>query len=128
VGFGQRQRHPKGAGGPERKDGLSHNDYLEARGNPSIGPLFANVDRAGKGNGRLTFQVVYVLVRNICKRAGISKPVSSHRIRHSVITETLELTGGNVRLVQKFSQTLRVYDNNRHKGQAQVKELLAAVV
>lgn len=108
-------------------------DYLEARGNPSKGPLFANVDRAGKGNGRLTSQAVYVLVRNICRRAGISKPMSPHRIRHSAITEALELTGGNVRLVQKFSrhaklETLQVYDDNRHKGQAQVTELLAAVV
>ncbi len=108
-------------------------DYLEARGNPDEGPLFTNVDRAGKGNGRLTSQAVYVLVRDLCKQAGISKPMSPHRIRHSAITEALELTNGNVRLVQKFSrhaklETLQVYDDNRHRGQAQVTNLLAAVI
>jgi len=109
-------------------------DYLTARGeNPKEGPLFTNVDRAGKGSGRLTPQAVYVLVRNLCKQAGISKPMSPHRIRHSAITEALELTNGNVRLVQKFSrhaklETLQVYDDNRHRGQAQVTNLLAAVI
>lgn len=74
-----------------------------------------------------------MLARNLCKQAGISKPMSPHRIRHSAIAEALELTGGNVRLVQKFSrhaklETLQVYDDNRHRGQAQVTNLLAAVI
>jgi integrase/recombinase XerC len=108
-------------------------DYLEARGKPAKGPLFANVDRARKGSGRLTSQAVYVLVRDIFKRSDIAKPMSPHRIRHSAITAALELTNGNVRLVQDFSrhaklETLQVYDDNRHKGQAQVTELLATVV
>lgn len=54
-------------------------------------------------------------------------------IRHSAITEALELTNGSVRLAQKFSrhaklETLQVYDDNRHRGQAQVTNLLAAVI
>jgi acyl-coenzyme A synthetase/AMP-(fatty) acid ligase len=72
-------------------------------------------------------------VINLKEKADIAKPMSPHRIRHSAITAALELTNGNVRLVQDFSrhaklETLQVYDDNRHKGQAQVTELLATLV
>ena len=103
--------------------------YLEIRNSTGIA-LFENVDRAGKGNGRLSSQAIYYLVRDIFKKAGISKLMSPHRVRHSAITAALDITNGNIRSVQRFSrhsklETLQVYDDNRHKYQADVTNLLS---
>ena len=59
--------------------------------------------------------------------------MSPHRIRHSGITEALEVTGGDVRAVQKLSrhaklETLMVYDDARTNDQQKVTELLAAML
>jgi len=55
--------------------------------------------------------------------------MSPHRVRHSAITTALDVTGGDVRRVQKLSRhanlnTLIIYDDNRMNAQAQVTELL----
>jgi integrase/recombinase XerC len=107
-------------------------DYINLR-NSYQTPLFLNVDRAIKGNGRLTSQAIYYIVRDIFKKAGITKPMSPHRIRHSAITAALDITGGNVRSVQRFSrhaklETLQIYDDNRKKFQAEVTSLLSEAI
>jgi len=38
------------------------------------------------------------------EKAGIKKPMSPHRIRHSAITAALDATDGDVRKVQKLSR------------------------
>ena len=95
-------------------------------------PLFTALDRACYGH-RLTGTGLYKLVQGICHKAGIQKPMSPHRIRHSGITEALEITGGDVRAVQKLSrhaklETLMVYDDARTNAQQKVTELLAAML
>ncbi len=55
--------------------------------------------------------------------------MSPHRVRHSAITAALDATDGNVRKVQKLSRhrkldTLMIYDDNRHKDQRDITDLL----
>jgi integrase/recombinase XerC len=89
--------------------------WLSVRGEEP-GPLFTSLDRAKKGSGRLSGAAVYQLVRGLGERLGLrARP---HGLRHAAITEALDLTGGNVRAVQRFSrhknlQTLLRYDDNR---------------
>ncbi|MEM7757132.1 MAG: tyrosine-type recombinase/integrase [Cyanobacteria bacterium P01_A01_bin.40] len=92
-------------------------------------PLFVALDFKHKGH-RITGDGIYKLVRRYCKRAGIAKIMSPHRVRHSSITAALEATDGNVRKVQKLSRhrkidTLMIYDDNRAKHQAEVSEMLS---
>jgi integrase/recombinase XerC len=110
------------------------NDYLQARPQASPQePLFLNCDRARKGDGRLTGDAVYYLVKYYSLRAGFNKPLAPHKIRHSAITAALDATGGNVRMVQKLSrhakiETLMLYDDNRADLQGEVTRLLSAMV
>lgn len=83
--------------------------WLEVRGN-AVGPVFLNLSRNGT-RGRLTGTAVYLIVKGL----GLLRP---HGLRHMAITSALDLSGGNVRAVQKFSRhadlrTLQVYDDNR---------------
>jgi integrase/recombinase XerC len=91
------------------------------------GPLFTNFDRARKGR-RLTGTSIYRLVRGLGRRAGLT--VRPHGLRHAAITEALDLTGGDVRAVQRFSRhrdlkVLMVYDDNRRDLGGQVARLVA---
>lgn len=100
--------------------------WLELRGT-APGPLFTNFDRAQKGE-RLTGRSVYRVVKRLGERAGVrARP---HGLRHAAITEALELTGGNVRAVQRFSRhrdlrTLNIYDDNRQDLAGEVAALVA---
>lgn len=101
--------------------------WLEARGTEA-GPLFLNFDRAGKG-GRLTGTSLYRIVRGLGEDAGVR--VRPHGLRHAAITEALDLTGGDVRSVRKFSRhakldTLMVYDDNRTDRAGEIARRLAA--
>ena len=103
--------------------------WLMVRG-AQPGPLFRNFDRARKGN-RLTDGGIYRMVRNLGRKIGLV--VRPHGLRHAAITKALDLTGGNVRSVQKFSrhrnmQTLMVYDDNRQNLAGTVSNLIAEAV
>ena len=107
--------------------------WLEARGevNPDKS-LFCSVN-AGYRDGRLCTQAIYNIVKERCQSAGISKAMSPHRVRHSSITAALEVTGGDVRRVQKLSRhsslnTLLIYDDNRKNHQGEVTDLLDSLV
>ncbi len=68
-------------------------------------------------------------MQKYARAAGIDKVMSPHRIRHSSITEALNLTNGDVRKVQKLSRhsnlnTLMIYDDNRQNLQGEVTEML----
>jgi integrase/recombinase XerC len=107
--------------------------WLEARG--EVDPdkaLFCSVN-IGYRDGRLCTQAIYNIVKERCQSAGISKAMSPHRIRHSAITAALEVTGGDVRRVQKLSRhsslnTLLIYDDNRKNHQKEVSDLLDSLV
>lgn len=67
------------------------------------GPLFTNVDRAGKGQ-RLITTSVYRLVAELGQRVGVrARPYS---LRHSAITTALNLNGGDIGATQRFSRHL----------------------
>ncbi|MHC4091581.1 MAG: tyrosine-type recombinase/integrase [Planctomycetota bacterium] len=100
--------------------------WLQARG-AEPGPLFTNFDRAGKGN-RLTGRSLHRIVWTLGRRVGLD--VRPHGVRHAAITEALDLTGGNVRSVQRFARhrdvrVLNLYDDNRTDLGGQVARLVA---
>ena len=95
-------------------------------------PLFCAVHKGYWGN-RLHTHSIYKLVQKYAKAAGIDKVMSPHRIRHSSITEALNLTNGDVRKVQKLSRhsnlnTLMIYDDNRQNLQGKVTDMLDDLV
>ncbi len=103
--------------------------WLLKRGNyTSDDPLFCAVHKGYWGN-RLHTHSIYKLVQKYAIAAGIDKVMSPHRIRHSSITEALNLTNGDVRKVQKLSRhsnlnTLMIYDDNRQNLQGEVTGML----
>jgi integrase/recombinase XerC len=95
------------------------------------GPLFCSMNRAKPGAGRLTAIGLYGMVRELGRRLGFK--VWPHGLRHAAITEALDLTGGNVRAVQRFSRhrdvrVLERYDDNRRDLGGEVAKQVAASV
>ena len=77
--------------------------------------MFTALDRVHRGQ-RLSGMGLYLVVRQIGERAGIK--VRPHGLRHAAITRALDLTGGDLRSVQRFSRhkdvrLLQRYDDNR---------------
>jgi integrase/recombinase XerC len=100
--------------------------WVQARG-PDPGPLFTALDRASKGK-RLSGTGLYLVIRELGEKAGLR--CRPHGVRHSAITAALDLTGGDVRKVQRFSrhrnlQTLLRYDDNRQDLGGDVARRLA---
>lgn len=90
-------------------------------------PLFVALDPANRGR-RLQGDGLRCIVDRYCKKAGMERKMSPHRIRHSSITAALD-QGLSVREVQKLSRhksldTLVIYDDNRHAIQHAVSETL----
>ncbi len=101
--------------------------WLEVRGFDE-GPLFTNVDRAGKGK-RLTGRSVHRIVTRLGKDAGVA--VRPHGLRHAAITSGLDATNGDVRAVQRFSRhkslaTLTLYDDCRRDLAGKVARMVAS--
>lgn len=112
------------------------NNYLEKRQKhfelTSSNSLFATTDRRTAGS-MMSGEAVRRVVRDIASAAGIKKPMSPHRLRHSSITIALDQTNGDVRSVQKLSRhkkidTLLIYDDNREDKQGKITELLSSLV
>ncbi|MCC0179451.1 tyrosine-type recombinase/integrase [Waterburya agarophytonicola K14] len=107
--------------------------WLEVRGTADrLAPLFIAIDNASYGH-RLSGNGIYSVVDKLCKKAGVSKKMSPHRIRHSSITAALDATDGNIRKVQKLSRhaninTLMTYDDNRTNHQEEVTNILDDLV
>jgi integrase/recombinase XerC len=102
--------------------------WLAVRGS-AAGPLFTSLDRAQKGDGRLTGGAVYALVRRLGEAEGVK--VRPHGLRHSAVTAALD-AGLDVRQVRRFSRharldTLLVYDDNRNDLAGDVARRVAAV-
>lgn len=108
-------------------------NWLAKRGKiTTTDPLFCATHKGYWGN-RLHTHSIYKLVQKYALIAGIDKVMSPHRIRHSSITEALNLTGGDVRKVQKLSRhsnlnTLMIYDDNRQNLQGEVTGMLDDLV
>jgi integrase/recombinase XerC len=102
-------------------------DWLAIRGEEP-GPLFTNVDRARKGDGRLTGAGIWAIVTALGEATG--QTVRPHGLRHAAITKALDATSGDVRAVQRFSRhakvdTVLVYDDARRDLGGEVAKLVA---
>jgi integrase/recombinase XerC len=94
------------------------------------GPLFIRLDRAAAGPDRLTDRGVFLIVRDLGRKAGLAKPVRPHGLRHEAITRALDKTNGDVRTVQRFSRhadtrTVLLYDDRRRDLAGDVARLVA---
>lgn len=112
------------------------NDYLEERTKKekldATAPLFATTDRRTFGSF-MSGEAIRRIVRDCAYYAGIKKPVSPHKIRHSAITIALDKTNGDVRSVRKLSRhknvnTLLIYDDNRQNKQGEITNLLSSLL
>ncbi len=123
LGKGRREKQRLSLPGPTR-DALGA--WLKERG-PQPGPLFVALDRAHRGK-RLSGDGVYLIIRRLGEAAGLrARP---HGLRHAAITRALDLTGGDVRKVQRFSRhrDVRVlvrYDDAREDLAGDVARRLA---
>ena len=108
-------------------------DWLNARGETDPNqPLFIAIHKSYYGH-RLITHSIWKLVKRYATKAGITKPMSPHRIRHSSITAALDATNGDVRAVQKLSRhsnlnTLMIYEDNRSNEQGRITDLLEDLV
>jgi integrase/recombinase XerC len=81
------------------------------------GPAFPALSRSGRTRGdRMVSRGVYRIVRELGKAAGVE--CRPHGLRHAGATRLLDLTGGDVRAVQKWTrhksvETVLKYDDNR---------------
>lgn len=115
---------------PKTRDAICY--WLAFRGLASTkDALFVALDLNTPGHP-LSDTGLAKMVRTRAKKAGITKPLSPHRIRHSSITAALD-AGQTVREVQKLSrhiklETLMIYDDNRQQHQLKVSSVLADLV
>ena len=77
-------------------------EYLEGRDDPSLA-LFINYDRTSSkaGDRRLTPAGARHVVKRLRRELGAWSFKSPHVARHTAATSLLEVTGGDVRLVQE---------------------------
>ena len=92
-------------------------------------PVFVALDKNSNGK-RLSGEAVRRLVVKYSEKAGVTKIMSPHRIRHSSITAYLDASDGDIRGAQALSrhkdaQTLSIYDDNRHHKQKVASNALA---
>ncbi|NJN12183.1 MAG: tyrosine-type recombinase/integrase [Richelia sp. RM2_1_2] len=92
-------------------------------------PLFIALDFHNYGKA-LTTNGIYAIVQSACEKAGISKRMSPHKIRHSGITDALDLAEGDYRKVQHLSRladprTILVYEDNKNQYQLELSNKLA---
>jgi integrase/recombinase XerC len=103
-------------------------DWIATRGDWP-GPLFHRLDR-GSDQARLTADGVYKIVVALGLTAKLSRHLRPHGLRHEAITHALDVTGGDVRAVRKFSRhskldTLIVYDDARRDMAGDVARKIA---
>lgn len=105
-------------------------DWLRLRG-PEPGPLFTSFsNRATGAHARPSITSFNKIIARVRALAGLTSPVNPHRFRHSMITRALDLTGGDVRKVQKLSRhknerMVLHYDDRRRELERELVELVA---
>lgn len=75
--------------------------YLNKRSKMKIKPGDENILFLNRRGGRLSRVMVFYIIRDLCKLAGINKVVSPHTLRHSFATHLLE-GGANLRAIQQM--------------------------
>jgi integrase/recombinase XerC len=102
--------------------------WIAARGD-APGPLFVRLDPGANGLERLTGDSVNRVVGKIAGKAGLKRKARAHGLRHQGITRALDLTNGNVRMVQGLSRhadprTLMKYDDARRDDAGTLAQML----
>lgn len=102
--------------------------WIRAR-EPTPGPLMLRTDPGAGAAGRLTHASLWRAVRRLGKLAGLATPARPHGLRHAATTRLLDLTGGDVRKVRRFTRhasldTVAIYDDNRQDLGGQLAEML----
>jgi integrase/recombinase XerC len=126
VGKGQTEATPLTLPDPTRH---ALANWVERRG-PEPGPLFVRLDRAAEPPDRLTDTAVFLVVRDLGRKAGLSRATRPHGLRHEAITRALDRTNGDIRTVQRFSRhadprTVMRYDDCRLDRAGDVAKLVA---
>jgi integrase/recombinase XerC len=103
-------------------------DWITSRGD-APGPLFIRLDRAAGEPDRLTGDAVARLVKALGRKAGLTREVRPHGLRHEAITRSLDLCAGDLRRVRHFSrhakiETLLRFDDNRRDEAGAIARLL----
>jgi len=106
--------------------------WVEVRG-ADPGPLFLNLDRAGKGS-RLTGTSIFRMVRDLGRKVGVA--VRPHGLRHTAITEACkaaQTNGMGIEEVLDFSRhadvkTLMVYRDRERNVQGRLASMVAGTV
>ncbi len=107
--------------------------WLKVRGQ-DCGPLFTNLDRAQKGDGRITGKSIYRLVRGLGEKIGVK--TRPHGIRHTAVTQAGKRAQGNgmdLEEVLDFSRhrdvrTLLIYRDRERNVQGKLSELVSESV
>lgn len=99
--------------------------WLKVRGK-AAGPLFTSFSPRNYG-GTLSPRSVNKIVARIGEEVGVE--VTPHGFRHTAITTALDLTGGDMRTVQRFSRhanprTLVHYDDRRRDAPREISDRL----
>ncbi len=100
--------------------------WIEERGDHP-GALFHNFHRDITVRKRISGTGVYHIVRTLGEKVGVK--TRPHAIRHSSVTDLLELTNGNITGVQQFAghkdvRTTCIYNDNRKDEAGQLATLL----
>lgn len=75
--------------------------YLPQRAGLKIKPTDTNILFLNRRGGRLTRQMIFIIIRRLAEAAGITKEISPHTLRHSFATHLLE-GGANLRAIQQM--------------------------
>ncbi len=98
------------------------------------GPLFLNLDRAKKGQGRITGKSIYQIVRGLGEKVGVK--TRPHGIRHTAVTEAVkrgQQNGLDLEECLDFSRhkdvrTLMIYRDKERNVQGKLSDLVAESV
>jgi integrase/recombinase XerC len=110
----------------QARDALTQ--WIAARGDEP-GPLFIRLDPAATGIERITGDSVNRIVSKLGKKSGLTRKIRAHGLRHQGITRALDLTNGNIRMVQGLSRhvdprTLMKYDDARRDDAGALAQML----
>ncbi|MGO9568257.1 MAG: tyrosine-type recombinase/integrase [Desulfomonilaceae bacterium] len=108
-------------------------EWLKIRGQDP-GPLFLNLDRARKGQGRITGKSIYQIVRGLGEKVGVK--TRPHGIRHTAVTEAVkrgQQNGLDLEECLDFSRhkdvrTLMIYRDKERNVQGKLSDLVAETV
>jgi integrase/recombinase XerC len=105
-------------------------DRRQERLDPQMA-MFVPLDfhsRQRQGESRLTGQAIADILQKYANLAGIDRPLSPHRIRHSVITELIDTHGATLQDIKSFSRHESIDTLKHYFDRSQEKQLAATII